>query len=62
MCKSYIEIVDGLSHVELVYGADDDGGSREEGEQEEKEEVETHIAHVPAKTSHREIGPVVWGE
>lgn len=33
MCKSHIEIVDGLRHVELVYGVDDDGGSREEGEQ-----------------------------
>lgn len=34
MSKSHIEIADGLSHVELVYGADNDGGGRKEGEQE----------------------------
>lgn len=52
MWKSHIEIVDGFSHVELVYGADNDGGSREEGEQEEKEDVEHHTAHEPGKTPH----------
>lgn len=57
MHKSHIEIVDGLSHVELVYGADHDGGSREEGEQKEKEGVEQHVAHEPAETPHWEILP-----
>lgn len=32
--KSYIESVEGLGNVELVYGAHDDGGSGEEGEQD----------------------------
>lgn len=51
MCRTHIEIVDGHRHVELVHGADDDGGSCEEGEQEEKEEVEHQVAHVPGETT-----------
>lgn len=61
VCKSYIEILDGLSHVELVYGVDNDGGSREEGEQDEEAEVEHHIACKPLKTPHWEIFPVGRG-
>lgn len=34
MPKSHIEKVEGLSHVELVHGVDNDGGSCQEGEQE----------------------------
>lgn len=49
---SHIEIVDGHSHVPLIHGVDNDGGSREEGEQDEKEEVERNIAHEPVKAPH----------
>lgn len=58
MSKSHIEIVDGPSHVELVYDVDNDGGSRKEGEQEEKEEVDHHIAQEPRETLHWQIVPV----
>lgn len=58
VCKPHVEIVDGFSHVEFIYGVNNDGGSGEEGEQQEKKEVEHHIAHVPANTLHWEIGPV----
>ncbi len=62
MCESHIEIVDGLSHVELVYGADNDGGSGEEGEQEEEGEVEHHVANEPVKSLNGEIIPVDCGK
>lgn len=52
MYTSYIEIVDGVSDVEFVYGVHNDGGSCEEGEHDEKKEVEHHIAHEPGKTTH----------
>lgn len=60
MSKSHIEIVDGPSHVELVYGVDNDGGSRDEGEKEEKAEVDHHIAQEPKQTLHGQILPVGW--
>lgn len=60
--ESHIEIVDGLCHVELVHCADNDGGSCEESEQEEKEEVERHVSHEPVKTLHWEIIPVGQGK
>lgn len=52
MCKSHVEIVDGLSHVELIHGVDNDGGSGEEGEQQDKEEVDHHTAQEPVNTAH----------
>lgn len=55
--KSHIEIVDGLCHIELVHGVDNDGWSCEECEQQEKGEVDQQAAHEPAKTPHWQIGP-----
>lgn len=52
MCNSHIEILDGLSHIDFIYGVDNDGGRCEKGEQKEKEEVEHHVTHEPGKTSH----------
>lgn len=50
--KSHVEIVDRHRHVEPVHGADDDGRSGEEGQQEEEEEVEHQVAHEPGEASH----------
>lgn len=52
MYNYYIEIVDGFSNVELVNGAENDGRSCEESEQEEQEEVDHDVAHVPRKALH----------
>lgn len=59
--KTHIEVFNGLSDVEPVYGADNDGGSREKGEQEHEEEVDQHIAQEPLITLHGEVVPVGWG-
>lgn len=58
--KSYIESVEGLGHVELVYGVHDDGGSGEEGEQEQEQEVDHHVAAEPGNSLHWEIFPKRW--
>lgn len=55
---AHVEILDGPCHVELVYGADDDGGSCEEGQQEEHGEVDHHVSHKPVESSHREVVPM----
>lgn len=52
MCKTHIEVVDGPCHVELIHGVDNDGGSGEEGEQQDKKQVDRQIAHEPAKAPH----------
>lgn len=56
--KAYIKVLKGPCYVELVYGADNNGGSREEGEQEEDEEVDHHVSQEPAKSTHRQIVPI----
>lgn len=62
MCKSHVEGVDGLRHVELIHVVDNDGGSGEEGEQQDNRDVEYHTAYVPAKTLLGEIFPVECGK
>lgn len=37
MFATHIEIVDGFGHVELVEGVNNDGGSGQEGKQQEEE-------------------------
>lgn len=56
--RAHIEILDGPRHVELVYCADNNAGSREEGEQDEEEQVDHQVSQEPAKSSHREIVPI----
>lgn len=36
MFQTHIKVVDGLSHIEPVYGVNDDGGSCQESEDDEK--------------------------
>lgn len=50
--KPHIEGEDGHGHVELVDGVDDDSGGGEEGEDEQKQEVDEHVAADPADTLH----------
>lgn len=54
---SHIEGEDGHGHVELVDGVDDDGGGCEEGEYEQEQEVDEHVAADPAEALHREVFP-----
>lgn len=39
MFETHIKVVDGFGHVELVDGVNNDGGSGQEGKQEEKERI-----------------------
>lgn len=59
---SHVEGQDGLGHVELVDGVDDDGGSGEEGEHEQEQEVDQHVAAEPADALHRQVLPGGRGE
>lgn len=56
--RAHIEILDGPRHVELVYGGDNNAGSREERQQDEEEQVDHQVSQEPAKSSHREIVPI----
>lgn len=54
---SHVEGQDGHGHVELVDGVDDDGGGGEEGEHEQEQEVDQHVAAEPADALHRQVLP-----
>lgn len=59
---SHVEGQDGHGHVELVDGVDDDGGGGEEGEHEQEQEVDQHVAAEPAEALHRQVLPGGRGE
>lgn len=55
--RTHIKIVYWTSHVELIYDVNDDGGSRQEGEQDKQEKVYSQPADDPEETVHWKVLP-----
>lgn len=52
-----MKVFNGLCHIKLVHGVQNDGWSSEEDEHKEEDNIEHYITHEPGETLHWQICP-----